>query len=72
MTKMLRAAFDAASRLPPDEQNAIAAALLADIEGELRWDETLDKTGERLTALGDEAIDEDREGRTEPLDPDEL
>jgi len=72
MTKMLRAAFDAASRLPADEQNAIAAALLADIEGELRWDETLDQTGERLTALGDEAIDEDRAGHSEPLDPDDL
>ena len=35
MTKMRRAAFDAASRLPPDERNAIAAALLATVDMQL-------------------------------------
>ena len=72
MTKLLEQAVEIARTLPPDLQDAFAASLLADIDGELRWEAALDETGESLAALADEARAEDRAGRTEPLDPDTL
>jgi hypothetical protein len=41
MTRLLETAFERASRLPGGLQDELAAQLLEDIEGELKWDETL-------------------------------
>ena len=72
MTDMLKKAIAAASRLPPADQDAIGALWLADIEAELRWDQTLEDSAESLSALGDDALAEDRAGKTKPLDPETL
>lgn len=39
MTSLLKEAFDVASSLPADRQDAIAKLILAEIEDERRWDE---------------------------------
>lgn len=69
MTKSLEQAFQAASRLPDAEQDELAAAILAEIEAEERFDAALSDSHEVLEQLADEAIAEHRGGRTEPLDP---
>ena len=72
MTKALEKAFDAASRLPKDEQDRLAAAILEEIAVTERWDRALSKSQDSLALLADEALDEHRAGLTEPLDPDAL
>ena len=70
MTEMLSRAFTAASQLPDDRQDALAALLLAEIDSDRRWDEQFAASGNVLAKLAAEAVDEHRAGRTLPLDPD--
>ena len=69
MTKALEEAFREASRLPESEQDALAAAIRAEIEAEEEWKLLLSKSSNELGKLADEALSEYRAGRTEPLDP---
>jgi len=68
MTKALKNAFEAASKLPEAEQDALAAAILEELESERRWDELFERSADTLAKLAKEALDEDRAGRTRPLD----
>ncbi len=68
MTKALKKAFEAASRLPDTEQDALAAAILEELESERRWDELFERSADTLAKLAKEALAEDRAGRTRPLD----
>ena len=70
MTKALKQAFDAASRLPDQEQDALAAAILHELEAEERWEAALRAAPGSLERLADEAVAEHRDGRTKPLDLD--
>ena len=72
MTELLRRAFEEASKLPPGEQDALASILLEELDGERRWETTLEDTHEKLTGLADAALAEHRTGTTKPLDPDNL
>ncbi len=72
MTKLLRRAFEQASKLPPGEQDALASVLLKELEEEQRWDATLEQSQEALADLADAALAEHRAGKTQPLDPDTL
>ena len=71
MTKALEEAFKAAQRLPEPEQDELAAAIRAEIEGEHVWEAKLAASTDALASLADEALVEHRSGRTLPLDPDE-
>jgi hypothetical protein len=73
MTRLLKKAFDEAAKLAPEEQDALARALLHDLESEQNWKEAFGP-GELdgLSTLADEAISEHRRGTTQPLNPDEL
>lgn len=72
MTHLLEQAFAAAARLPAEEQDALARALLADLASEQAIDAALARDPDALARLADEALAEHRAGRTEPLDPDAL
>ena len=72
MTQLLDEAFNQASQLPPDEQNALARWLLEEMASERLWDEAFHVSADRLKELAEEALQEAREGRTEELDPDRL
>jgi hypothetical protein len=72
VTKLLRKAFDQASQLPPEEQDALATWILEEMASERRWDEAFQASADRLKQLAEEALQEAREGRTEELDPDRL
>ena len=72
MTKLLEKAFAEASKLPTEEQDALAAAVLEEIASERRWTELFAASSDALGRLADEALEEHREGRTKVLDPDSL
>jgi hypothetical protein len=72
MTNKLKKAFEAASKLPPGDQDALAAAILEEVRVEGLWDASFAKQPKALEELADEALEEHRNGRTRPLDPDAL
>lgn len=72
MTKALKKAFEAASRLSDQDQDELAAAILEELEADERWDTAFASSHGALERLADEALEEHRAGRTEPLDPDAL
>jgi hypothetical protein len=72
MTKSLQEAFEKASQLPPDEQEAFGAWMLHELDSEQRWDELFSRSPDLLSKLADEALAEHRAGKTKPLDPETL
>jgi hypothetical protein len=72
MTMLLEEAFAAASRLSPPAQDALAAAILAEVQAEPLWQGSFDRSADRLAKLAAEALEEHRAGHTEPLDPNTL
>ncbi|MEM1117539.1 MAG: hypothetical protein AAF845_01415 [Bacteroidota bacterium] len=72
MTALLEKAFSKASSLPDDEQDALAALLLDEMEDEARWDAAFAGSQDVLAALAAEAMEEHQAGETQDLDPDTL
>lgn len=72
MTELLKKAFERAEELPRDEQDAFARWLLEELASEKRWSEAFAASQGRLAKLANEALEEHRASRTEPLDPDQL
>jgi len=72
MTNLLKEAFDRASELPPEDQDAFARRLLADLESEARWADAFAGSQDLLAKLADEALEEFIAGETEILDPNDL
>jgi hypothetical protein len=73
MGKLLEQAIAEAHRLPEDDQEAIGAWLLAEIECDRKWDELFSRPpSEALERMAAEALEEHRAGLTTPLDPDRL
>ncbi len=72
MTELLTRVIKKVDKLPKEIQNEIARSLLEDIEGELKWDETLKKSSDKLKKLADNALDNFKEGRTQEKGFDEV
>ena len=72
MTDLLKKAFDIASQLPEDEQDAMAEWLLAELATEEGWEERFAGTQDALSVLAREASEEHERGETEELDPGSL
>jgi hypothetical protein len=68
MTTLLKKAFDAASSLPPERQDALAKLVLAEIEDEERWDKAFAKSQDKLADMAAEAIAEHKAGKTRPME----
>lgn len=58
VTKLLEKAFDEASKLPTEEQEAIAALILEEIRSEHQWDKAFADSKDELARLADEALAE--------------
>ena len=69
---MLKKAFDAASQLSDEEQDAVAEWLLAELASEERWEKRFAETQNALSVLAREALEENQKGETEGLDPESL
>jgi hypothetical protein len=72
MGKLLDKAIAEASKLPEQEQEAFAAWILSELESERRWETLFARSQDVLARMAEEARQEYRSGRTEPLDPDKL
>jgi hypothetical protein len=72
VTELLKKAFEAASRLSEEEQNAVAEWLLAELSSEERWEARIAETQDALSVLAREALDEHERGETRDLDPGSL
>lgn len=68
MTQLLERAISELNKLSDDEQDAIAAVLMAELESERRWERAFDLTAEQLSGLAVETLAEYRGGTTEPLE----
>lgn len=72
MTELLETAIAKLKTLPHQEQNAIAAMILEELEDERRWDELFARSPNLLAKLAAEAMAEHRAGATQELDPETL
>ena len=68
MTQALNSAVAEATKLRPDEQDAIAAIVLEEITSEKRWSQSFAKSEGILDAMATEALAEFRAGKTKPID----
>jgi len=72
VTDLLDKAFRKAAELPAEEQDRLAALILADLQSEARWEQAFAGTEDELARLADAALTEAEAGRTQPLVPDSL
>ncbi len=71
MTKLLKEAFELASRLPEAEQDALGAILLEEMADQKRWQQAFRRGEPKLAELAAEALEELRSGRSLPMDFDD-
>lgn len=71
MTELLKKAFAEAFKLPEDQQDAVAAVILAEIESEAKWDAAFAKSQKQLEFMAEEALKEHRAGKTRPIEFDD-
>ncbi|HKR66769.1 MAG TPA: hypothetical protein VJZ00_23780 [Thermoanaerobaculia bacterium] len=72
MGRLLDKVIAETAKLPEEEQEAFAAFMLAELESERRWDALFARSQDLLAQLAEEARQEYRSGRTQPLDPEKL
>ncbi len=68
MTKLLKEVLAKLSKLSPEQQDELAAWLLAEMEDEARWAKSFAESQDALEKLADEALEEYRRGDTRPLE----
>jgi hypothetical protein len=68
MTQALNSAVAEATKLPPEEQDILAAILLEEIASERRWSRSFAKSEHVLEALAAEALADFKAGKTKPLE----
>ena len=72
MTNLLEKAFAEAAKLPAREQDAFAAWILDELASERRWEKAFADSEDELAQLADEALAEHHNGRTLPMDSENL
>lgn len=72
MGKMMQRAVIEVSKLPDQEQEAVGAWILAELESERRWDELFARSPDLLSEMAAQAVRNDEAGLARPLDPEEL
>ena len=70
MTRLLEKAFEEASKLPEEDQDALAEMLLNDLASEERWTEAFMKSQDKLALLAKEALAEFEQGKTKLIEED--
>ena len=68
MTKLLKEAFEKATKLPDQEQDSIAVHIILEVDSRNQWDQTLASTQDQLEAMATEAVEEHEKGKTTPAD----
>ena len=65
----LETAFAEIEKLPPAEQNEFAVWILEELHSEQRWAKLFTESGNMLSSLADEALQEHKTKKTKKLDP---
>lgn len=68
MVRSLQDAFDRINRLPADEQEDLAAFIMAELDAEQRWTHLISKSTDTLKKLADEALSEHKQDKTRPFE----
>ena len=68
MTQALSTAVATAAQLPEEEQDALAAILLDEMESEERWSALFADSLNLLERMANEAIQDFQSGRVQPID----
>ena len=68
MTTLLEQAVNRVKILSDNEQNAIAALILEEIDDDLRWDKSFASSQDVLAMLAEEAAEEINTGKSEVLE----
>ena len=68
MTQALTSAVAEAAKLPPNEQDILAAILIEEIASENRWSQSFARSEHALESLAAEALAEFKAGKTKPFD----
>jgi hypothetical protein len=68
VTKLLEKAFEDASRLPEEDQDALAEMLLSDLASEQHWTNAFAQSQDKLAFLAKEAQAEYEQGKTKPIE----
>jgi hypothetical protein len=66
MTQLLEKALNEIKKLPPSEQDALAAILLEELASEKRWSGLFAQSQDVLAKLAEEALAEYRAGKSKP------
>ena len=72
MTQSLEKAILEIKKLPDEEQDAIAAVIMVELESERQWDNAFENSRAELDQLAEEALKEYSDNKTEPLDPEQI
>ena len=72
MTHSLEQAFEAASQLASDEQDALAAQMIREIAWEKKWESALTDDPQKLRLLVEEARQDIKAGRIQELNVDDI
>lgn len=72
MVTKLAEAIARIQELDEESQEMWAAWILEEIESERKWDELFARSEDLLEEMGDQALRELREGRTQPLRPEDF
>jgi hypothetical protein len=67
MTQLLEKALREVQKLPPSEQDAVAAIVLEELASEQKWAELFAKSQDALARMAEEALAEYHAGKTKPL-----
>ena len=67
MTQLLKKAMKKVSSLPDNEQDEIARLILDEIEDEKLWQKQIESTLDELLILADEALREEKSGKTKQM-----
>ena len=70
MTRLLEKAFEEASKLSEEDQDALAEMLLNELASEQRWTAALAKSQDKLALLAKEALTEFEQGKTRLIEED--
>jgi hypothetical protein len=68
MSTLLEKAIEKVGTLPLDEQDAIASQILESLADEEAWKKRFTEKRDIIHRLAQEALDEDEQGQTLPLD----
>ena len=71
-TQLLEKAFSQVTKLPSEEQDALATLIIEEIAAEKKWDDSFLNSQDMLGEMAEQALAEHKQGKTRPLNSETL